>query len=66
MDKCESCVYYSYDEDYDDYICEMDLDEDEYLHVERIPVSQIEEMVRHGEIRDAKTICALFLIKDKI
>ncbi len=45
---------------------EMDLDEDEYLHVERIPVSQIEEMVRHGEIRDAKTICALFLIKDKI
>lgn len=45
---------------------EMDLDEDEYLHVERIPVSQVEEMVRHGEIRDAKTICALFLIKDKI
>lgn len=29
MDKCESCVFYSYDEDYDDYICEMDLDEDE-------------------------------------
>ena len=27
--KCESCVYYSYDEEYDDYICEMDLDEDE-------------------------------------
>ena len=31
MDKCESCVYYSYDEDYDDYICEMDLDEDEMV-----------------------------------
>ena len=29
MYKCESCVYYSYDDDYDDYICEMDLDEDE-------------------------------------
>mgnify|MGYP007089117483 CR=1 FL=1 len=27
--KCENCVYYSYDEEYDDYICEMDLDEDE-------------------------------------
>ena len=27
--KCESCVYYSYDEEYDDYICDMDLDEDE-------------------------------------
>ena len=31
MDKCESCVFYSYDEDYDDYICEMDLDEDEMM-----------------------------------
>ena len=31
MDKCESCVFYSYDEDYDDYICEMDLDEDEMV-----------------------------------
>jgi len=31
LDKCESCVYYSYDETYDDYICEMDLDEDEMV-----------------------------------
>ena len=29
--KCETCVYYSYDEEYDDYICEMDLDEDEMV-----------------------------------
>ena len=29
MDKCESCVFYNYDEAYDDYVCEMDLDEDE-------------------------------------
>lgn len=29
MDKCESCVWYDYDEAYDDYLCEMDLDEDE-------------------------------------
>lgn len=28
-DKCESCVFYSMDEEYDDYVCEMDLDEDE-------------------------------------
>ena len=26
---CESCVYYSYDEDYECYTCQMDLDEDE-------------------------------------
>ena len=31
MDKCESCAFYSYDEAYDDYICEMDLDEDEMV-----------------------------------
>lgn len=29
MDKCESCAFYNYDEVYDDYVCEMDLDEDE-------------------------------------
>ena len=28
-DKCESCNFYNYDEAYDDYVCEMDLDEDE-------------------------------------
>ena len=29
MNKCESCVWYGYDEEYDDYVCDMDLDEDE-------------------------------------
>ena len=33
MDKCESCAFFSYDEDYDDYVCEMDLDEDEYRNL---------------------------------
>ena len=28
---CESCVYYSYDEDYECYTCQMDLDEDELV-----------------------------------
>ena len=28
---CESCAYYSYDEDYERYICDMDLDEDELV-----------------------------------
>ena len=27
MTKCESCVFYQYDENYDDYVCDMDLDE---------------------------------------
>lgn len=29
MTNCESCVNYVYDEDYECYICEQDLDEDE-------------------------------------
>lgn len=29
--QCETCVYYSYDEGYDDYLCQMDLDEDEMV-----------------------------------
>lgn len=31
MDKCETCVFYLYDEEYDDYVCDMDLDEDEMV-----------------------------------
>lgn len=29
MSSCESCSNYEYDEDYECYICSMDLDEDE-------------------------------------
>lgn len=29
MDRCESCTYYVYDEDYECYTCLVDLDEDE-------------------------------------
>ena len=29
MGRCESCVWYVYDEEYDDYLCDMDLEEDE-------------------------------------
>ena len=29
--KCESCVFYMFDEDYDDYVCDMDLDEDDMV-----------------------------------
>ena len=28
---CESCVFYDYDEDYDAYACQMNLDEDEMV-----------------------------------
>ena len=28
---CESCEHYDYDEEYEEYICKIDMDEDEYL-----------------------------------
>ena len=28
---CESCEYFDYDEEIGDYVCKIDLDEDEYL-----------------------------------
>ena len=35
------------------------LDEDEFLEAEYIPVEMVKEMLKNGEIRDAKTIIAL-------
>lgn len=31
MTQCESCLFCEYDEAYDDYICDVDMDEDEYV-----------------------------------
>lgn len=28
---CESCAFYSYDEEYDDYVCQAELDEDDMV-----------------------------------
>lgn len=28
---CETCEYYDYDEEYEENICKIDMDEDEYL-----------------------------------
>lgn len=35
--------------------CEMNLDEDEFLEVEKIPLEKAVDMVMNGEIRDGKT-----------
>ena len=38
---------------------ETDRDEDEFMEVERVPLSRLVEMVMAGEIRDAKTQTAV-------
>ncbi|MCR4922920.1 MAG: DUF6472 family protein [Lachnospiraceae bacterium] len=30
MDQCEECSYFVYDEEYEEYYCEADMDEDDY------------------------------------
>lgn len=41
-------------------------DQDEFLSIERYPVSQVNTMLHNGEIRDAKTIAALYLAQPYI
>jgi hypothetical protein len=40
---------------------EQRLEHDEVLSVERVTLARALEMCTSGEIRDAKTVCALFL-----
>ncbi len=42
---------------------EMDLDEDEFLNVERIPLEKAAQMILSGEIKDAKTQAAVLKVK---
>ena len=30
---CETCAFYMYDEDYEEYICSADMDEDDYASI---------------------------------
>ena len=30
---CTSCTYYVYDDDYEEYVCDIKMDEDEYIRL---------------------------------
>ena len=30
---CENCMYYEYDGDYESYVCDVNMDEDEFLRM---------------------------------
>ena len=45
---------------------EQHLDDDEFLDVEKMPLSQAVEMVINGEIKDGKTQTALLLAARKL
>ena len=33
MNQCELCAYYAYDEEYEEYYCSVDMDEDDYVRL---------------------------------
>jgi len=33
MNECDSCSFYVYDEDYDDYMCQVNMDEDDVVRL---------------------------------
>jgi ADP-ribose pyrophosphatase len=41
----------------------LEADDDEFLQVEKIPVKKAIELARNGEMPDAKSLAALFLVK---
>ena len=34
---CSSCAYYIYDEEYDEYVCDAAMDEDDYVRLRMEP-----------------------------
>jgi hypothetical protein len=44
----------------------MRTEEDERIKIELMPITSALEKVRLGEIRDAKTVCALYRVNDLI
>ncbi len=34
---CESCVFYDYDDEFDEYYCSVDMDEDDYARLMQDP-----------------------------
>ena len=44
---------------------EMQPDEDEFVEVVRLPIAEVEQMIVRDEIRDAKTMAALYRAKLK-
>lgn len=33
QNECDTCAYFAFDEEYGDYLCEIDMDEDEYARL---------------------------------
>lgn len=45
---------------------QMHLDEDEFIHVKRFPLSEVVARIMAGEIRDSKTIAGILMAQQKL
>lgn len=59
---CESCTYYIYDEDYESYVCDKNMDEDEYIRLmtDRYFQCPFTEMVMNMQLSVSR--CSILLI----
>lgn len=44
----------------------MNLDEDEYVNVRKYPLQEVIDMILNGQIKDSKTIAAIFQTKEMV
>src|SRR5579859_1651600 len=44
----------------------LDMDEDEFIELEHVTLSQVFDSIQSGQIADAKTVAALMLYKDRL
>ncbi len=49
LNQCEMCAYYDYDEEYECYVCNVNMDEDDYA----------------GFMSDRKSTCPYFIMYDE-
>ena len=59
QNSCESCTYYTYDEDFESFMCDFNLDEDEFIELGAYTIEELKEKIFSGEIEDAKTVSSL-------
>lgn len=53
MASCDTCAYYAYDDDYEDYVCDINMDEDDYR---RLVESHYKECLYYRDGDDYKVV----------
>ena len=52
--QCETCSYYIYDEEYDEYVCDVNMDEDDVARLMQSPESSCPYYINGDEYEIVK------------